>query len=66
MTSFLTEREICIKIYDYIGPASSPTAGVPQGAPDSPDLFNISTLPFEDLVPPHTLMPHGIVMTYIS
>ena len=58
MSSFLTEREICIKIYDYIGPAFSPTAGVPQGAPDSPDLFNISTLPFDDLVPPpHTYAP---------
>ena len=52
MASFLSDREICIKIFNYIGPSFSPTAGVPQGAPDSPDQFNISTLPFDDLIPP--------------
>ena len=45
MSNFLTDRKICIKIFNFIGPAFSMEAGVPQGAPDSPDTFNISTLP---------------------
>ena len=41
-----------------MGPAFTPEAGVPQGAPDSPDIFNISTLPLEDLEnTPDSYMP---------
>ena len=51
MTSFLSNRKIRIKISNFIGPGFITEAGVPQGAPDSPDIFNISTLPFDDLIP---------------
>ena len=47
MSNFLTERSISIKILDYIGPNFTMQAGVPQGAPDSALLFNISILPFD-------------------
>ena len=68
--NFLSNREIRIKIFNYIGPAFSPEAGVPQGAPDSPDLFNITTLPLLEFHPsPNTYAPwycddhHMIVAT---
>ena len=48
MANFLKNRYIRIRIYNYLGPPFLLTAGVPQGAPDSPDLFNITTLPFGD------------------
>ena len=58
LTSFLTDRQIKIRIFNYIGPAFTPEAGVPQGAPDSPDIFNVSTLPLDDIVPtPNTYSP---------
>ena len=51
LSSFLHNRKIQIKISSYTGPTFTPTAGVPQGAPESPDLFNISTLPLGELAP---------------
>ena len=58
LTSFLTDRKIRIKINNFLGPEFTPEAGVPQGAPGSPDIFNISTLPLEDLVTtPHSYSP---------
>ena len=50
LSSFLLNRKIRIKISSYIGPPFTPSAGVPQGAPESPDIFNISTLPLDELV----------------
>ena len=70
LCNFLTNREIRVKIGNFIGPAFTPKAGVPQGAPDSPHIFNISTLPFRDLpFTPSCYMPwycddlHMIVAT---
>ena len=58
LANFLSNREIRVKIGNHMGPAFTPEAGVPQGAPDSPDIFNISTLPLEDLQPtPNSYMP---------
>ena len=53
LASFLHNRKIKIKINSYIGPSFTPSAGVPQGAPESPDIFNITTLPFDDYEPNH-------------
>ena len=47
--NFLVDRQVIIRIGNHLGPPFTPQAGVPQGAPDSPDLFNISTLPLGDL-----------------
>ena len=73
LASFLSNREIRIKIKNFIGPPFTPEAGVPQGAPDSPDIFNISTLPLNDLTQTaNTYMPwyaddlHMIVATECS
>ena len=55
LCSFLQKRTIRIKVSNYIGPPFTPTAGVPQGAPDSPDIFNISTLPLHDRTPTNEL-----------
>ena len=44
ISNFLKDRTLRIKIFDYIGPMFGMTAGVPQGAPDSPDFFNVTTL----------------------
>ena len=70
LASFLHNRKIRIKINSYIGPSFTPSAGVPQGAPESPDIFNITTLPFDDYEPlRHTYAPwycddlHMIVAT---
>ena len=41
----LKDRAIKIKINEYLGPSFGIEAGVAQGAPESPDIFNISTLP---------------------
>ena len=57
LSSFLMNRSIRIKVFNFIGPPFTPTAGVPQGAPDSPDLFNISTLPLFNLTPHNDLTP---------
>ena len=54
LCNFLTRREIRIKIGAFIGPAFTPRAGVPQGAPDSPDIFNITTLPLGNTIPTHS------------
>ena len=68
--NFLANREIRIKVSTYLGPAFTPEAGVPQGAHESPDLFNITTLPFLEFIPtPHTYCPwycddhHMVVVT---
>ena len=47
--NFLVGREVRIRIGRFVGQPFTPQAGVPQGAPDSPDLFNVSTLPMGDL-----------------
>ena len=49
MCNFLVGREVRIKVGNFIGEPFTPAAGVPQGAPDSPDIFNVSTLPMGDL-----------------
>ena len=54
LSSFLRHRSIRIKIFSYTGPSFTPDGGVPQGAPESPDIFNISTLPFLN---PRFLLP---------
>ena len=50
LSNFLTNRQNNIKIEDYVGPSFTPEAGVPQGAPDSPDIFNVTTLPLNDAI----------------
>ena len=58
LASFLTNRSISIKINGVIGPSFCPEAGVPQGAPDSPDLFNVTTLPLGNFrSSPNTFCP---------
>ena len=47
ISNFLVNRKIRIKISDFLGPNFVMEAGVPQGAPDSPSFFNVSTMPFE-------------------
>ena len=47
ISNFLADRQIKIKILNYIGPNFAMKAGVPQGAPESPAFFNVSTLPLD-------------------
>ena len=58
LSGFLKDRELKIKIYSFLGPSFGMEGGVPQGAPDSPDIFNISTLLLGYLMDtPHTYSP---------
>ena len=47
ISHFLKDRSLRIRIRGYLGPSFGMEAGVPQGAPDSPDFFNVSTLPMD-------------------
>ena len=66
LSNFLLDRSIQIRVFTYIGPSFTPTGGVPQGAPESPDSFNISTLPLigRTPTPEFTLTPDSYAPWY--